>query len=52
VSGTTANEAVDKQLKSKEQIIQLFKENSQKSHSKRKMYADQFRTEKAFNEGC
>jgi hypothetical protein len=44
VLGTTANAAVDNQLKSREQIIHLLKDNLTKAQSRMKTYADKLRT--------
>lgn len=51
VSGTTANAAVDTQLKSRDQIIHLLKENLTKAQSRMKTYADKLRTERSFDVG-
>jgi hypothetical protein len=40
VSGTTASIAVDAQLKSRAQILQLLKDNLQKSQQRMKFYAN------------
>jgi hypothetical protein len=40
VSGTTANTAADAQLKSRAQILQLLKDNLQKSQQRMKFYAN------------
>jgi len=51
VSGTTANAAIGSQLKSRQQIIQLLKENLQKAQSRMKLYADKLITERSFEIG-
>jgi len=51
VSRTTANAVVDNQLKSREQIIHLLKENLTKSQSRMKTYADKLITKRSFEVG-
>jgi hypothetical protein len=49
--GTTLVEAVDIQLKQREQVLQLLKENLQRSQNRMKRYADLRRTEREFKAG-
>ena len=51
VLGITTNDAVDQSLKSREQIIQILRDNFLKSHNQMKLYADRLRTERSFVEG-
>ena len=51
VPGITANDAVDQSLKSREQIIQILRDNLLKSQNQMKLYADKLRTERHFVEG-
>jgi hypothetical protein len=49
--GTTKLAAVENQLYTRDQILQLLKENLQKSQNRMKKYADLKRTERVFKEG-
>ena len=49
--GTTMVDAMDIQLKQREQVLQLLKENLQRSRNKMKRYADLKHTEREFKEG-
>jgi hypothetical protein len=51
VSGTTASTAVDAQLKSRAQILQLLKDNLHKSQQRMKFYVDKLRIERTFQVG-
>jgi hypothetical protein len=51
VPGTTANLAVDAQLKDRNSIINLLKEHLHKARNQMKIQADKTRTERVFQEG-
>jgi hypothetical protein len=51
VPGITANDAVDQSLKSREQIIQILRDNLLKSQNQMKLYANKLRIERQFVEG-
>jgi hypothetical protein len=50
VLGITANDAVDKSLNSREQIIQILRDNLLKSQNQMKLYADRLIIERSFVE--
>ena len=47
----TTNDAVDQSLKSREQIIQILRDNLLKSQNQIKLYADKLKIERSFVEG-
>ena len=49
--GTTVVQAVDDELKTRELILALARENLQEAQSRMKLYADKQRTERVFEEG-
>ncbi|XP_040988925.1 uncharacterized protein LOC121236540 [Juglans microcarpa x Juglans regia] len=51
VSGTCANDVVDRQLKSREELWGLLRDNMKKAQQRMKFYADKNRSERSFEEG-
>lgn len=51
ILGTTANVAVDLQLRSREQPLSLLRENLHKAQQRIKMFADRKRIERSFEVG-
>ncbi|KAF5468849.1 hypothetical protein F2P56_012962 [Juglans regia] len=51
ISGTTANAEVDHQLRSREEILSLLRENLRKAQERMKLYADRKRFERVFQVG-